>query len=240
MINVTVWNEFFHENEDEGVRALFPRGIHGCVADILAEEPENFNVTAVTLRDPDQGLPDKLLDNTDVLIWWGHLCHGEVDDALANRVRDRVYQKGMGFIALHSAHMSKPFTRIVGTDGSLQWGDNQLELVWNLLPAHPIAEGIPQFFKLNAEEMYGEPFGIPQPDELVFASWFEHGNIFRSGCCFYRGIGKVFYFQPGHETERSYYDPNVRRIIRNAARWAAPHKFLPGLPSSTDYIRPIV
>ena len=240
MINVTVWNEYLHENEDEGVRALFPRGIHGCVAEILAEEPETFRVTTATLRDPEQGLPDSILNGTDVLIWWGHLCHGEVDDALADRVRDRVNRKGMGFVALHSAHMSKPFTRIVGTDGSLQWGDNQLEIVWNLLPAHPIAEGVPQYFRLDSEEMYGEPFNIPQPDELVFASWFQHGNIFRSGCCFYRGVGKVFYFQPGHETERSYYNPNVRKIIRNAVRWAAPHSLLPGLPASTDYIRPIV
>ena len=112
--------------------------------------------------------------------------------------------------------------------------------MWNLLPAHPIAEGVPQYFRLDSEEMYGEPFNIPQPDELVFASWFQHGNIFRSGCCFYRGVGKVFYFQPGHETERSYYNPNVRKIIRNAVRWAAPHSLLPGLPASTDYIRPIV
>lgn len=240
MINVTVWNEYYHETHNEQVRALFPRGIHGCIAEILEEEPENFKVTTATLSDPEQGLPDDVLNNTDVLIWWGHLLHGHVSNEHANKIRDRVYRQGMGFVALHSAHMSKPFTRIVGTDGSLLWGDEQKEIVWNILPAHPIAEGIPQYFILESEEMYGEPFGIPQPDELVFASWFEHGNIFRSGCCFYRGVGKVFYFQPGHETRRSYYDPNVRRIIKNAVRWAAPQKLLPGLPANTNYIPPIV
>ncbi len=240
MINVTVWNEYYHETVNEEVQAIFPRGIHGCIAEILGEEPDTFNVTTVTLLNPSQGLPEDLLNNTDVLIWWGHLRHGEVDDRLVECIRRRVYRNGMGFIALHSSHKSKPFMQIVGSDGSLQWGDNQLEIMWNILPAHPIAEGIPQYFKLETEEMYGEPFNIPQPDELVFASWFQHGNIFRSGCCFYRGVGKVFYFQPGHETARSYYDPNVRRIIRNAARWAAPNKFLPGLPTKTDYISPIV
>lgn len=240
MINVTVWNEFYHENHDENIRALYPRGIHGCIAEMLAEEPGVFNVTIATLQDPDQGLPDSVLNNTDVLVWWGHLMHGHVSDELTAKIRNRVYRDGMGFVALHSSHLSKPFTSIVGTDGSLQWGDNQLEIVWNVLPAHPIAEGIPQYFILESEEMYGEPFNIPQPDELVFMSWYKHGNVFRSGCCFYRGVGKVFYFQPGHETERSYYNPHVRKIIRNAVRWAAPHKMMPGLPAPTEYIKPIV
>ena len=240
MINVTVWNENYHETHNEHVRSIFPRGIHGCIAEILAEEPDTFNVRTATLGDPDQGLSDEVLNNTDVLIWWGHLLHEHVSNEIVRKIRHRVYREGMGFVALHSAHMSKPFRSIVGTDGSLLWGDNQLEIVWNVLPAHPIAEGIPQYFMLESEEMYGEPFNIPQPDELVFISWFKHGNVFRSGCCYYRGVGKVFYFQPGHETERSYYDPNVRRIIRNAARWAAPHKLMPGLPAETDYVRPIV
>ena len=63
--------------------------------------------------------------------------------------------------------------------------------------------------------MYGEFFDIPKPDELVFIGGFSGGEVFRSGCVWNRGYGKVFYFQPGHETYRSYYDPDIRRIIQN-------------------------
>ena len=153
------------------------------------------------------------------------MAHEEVKDELVEKIVNRVYNEGMGFIALHSAHMSKPFRRIVGTSGQLSWGAAMKELIWNICPQHPIAEGIGEFFELESEEMYGEPFRIPQPDELVFSSWFESGNIFRSGVCYYRGIAKVFYFQPGHETCPNFYNENVIRIIRNAIIWAKPHKF---------------
>ena len=152
----------------------------------------------------------------------GHLYHGDVADAIVEKVRDRVYNHGMGFIALHSAHMSKPFRTIVGTSGNLLWGDEHKEILWTILPSHPIAEGLPEHFVLDVEEMYGEPFMIPQPDAVVFSSWFEHGNIFRSGCCFLRGLGKVFYFQPGHEVCPTYYNENIQKIIINAVKWAAP------------------
>lgn len=220
-IRVTIWNEFRHEKKKEAVRALYPDGLHAVIKEFL-DETGDMEVTLAALDDEYQGLPDEVLENTDVLIWWGHGAHKEVDDELVERIRNRVYLGRMGFIALHSAHKSKPFMRIVGTNGNLQWGRNQKEVVWNMMPSHPIAAGIPDHFLIPEEELYSEPFYIPQPDALVFGSWFEDGNIFRSGCCFIRGAGKVFYFQPGHETCKSFFNPYVRRIITNAVYWANP------------------
>ncbi|MBQ8208643.1 MAG: ThuA domain-containing protein [Clostridia bacterium] len=223
-IRVTFWHEFRHEKRNEYVSKLYPGGIHAVVCGFLNEESD-IEATFVSLDDPEQGLTDELLENTDVLLWWGHLAHGEVKDDLVEKIAYRVMAKGMGFIPLHSGHKSKPFQRIVGSTGNLSWGDNQREIIWNINPAHPIAAGIPDHFLIESEEMYGEPFYIPQPDELVFASCYENGNIFRSGLCYNRGAGKVFYFQPGHETCKSFYDPNVRKIIVNAVRWAKPADF---------------
>ncbi len=221
-IKVTIWNEFRHEKTEDEVKALYPEGIHAFIAKNFAVDAPEFEVTLACLDDYECGLTDEVLQNTDVLMWWGHMFHGDVPDHIVDKVVDRVFRFGMGFIALHSAHISKPFQRLVGTNGHLSWGENQQELMWNVMPSHPIASGIPEHFELECEEMYGEPFHIPQPDELVFISWYKHGNVFRGGCCFNRGLGKVFYFQPGHETCRSFYDPNVRKILVNAVRWAAP------------------
>lgn len=221
MINVVIWNEFFHERNKENVKEIYPEGIHGCIKKFL-ETDENLNIRLAALDDPDQGLPDEVLDQTDVLLWWGHVKHKEVDDALVEKIRQRVYLGKMGFIALHSAHHSKPFRAIVGTNGNLSWGRNQKEIVWTLMPSHEIAAGIPDHFLLESEELYSEPFFIPQPDALIFGSWYEDGNIMRSGACFHRGAGKVFYFQPGHESCRSFYNPYVQRVIHNAIYWAKP------------------
>ncbi len=218
MIRVTVWNEFRHEKTDEEVRALYPDGLHGAIGAILA--CDEVSVHPATLDEPEQGLPDAVLNETDVLVWWGHLAHKEVDDALVERIFRRV-QEGMGMIFLHSAHKSKPFSRIVGTTGFLTWGRNQRCIVWNLCPTHPITEGVPAHFELH-EELYSEPFFIPKPDDLLFASWYEDGNLFRGGFTYTRGLGKVFYFHPGHETCTSFADANVQRVLRNAVRWCAP------------------
>ncbi|MBO5220145.1 MAG: ThuA domain-containing protein [Clostridia bacterium] len=220
-IKVTIWNEGRHEKRNPKVQEIYPDGIHNCVKRFL-EVNDDMEVRAVTLDDPDNGLPDELLNDTDVLMWWGHMAHNDVPDALAAKVRDRVWNEGMGFIAMHSAHMSKPFRNIVGTSGQLSWGDDQRELMWNILPQHPIAAGIPEYFEIEQEEMYGEPFRVPQPDELIFVGWYEGGNIFRSGMTYYRGIGKLFYFQPGHELCRSFHNPYVQKVLTNAVRWAAP------------------
>ena len=228
-LNVVVWNEFRHEKQEEAVRAIYPDGIHGMIKKFLEADDAGLNVRLAALDDPDQGLPDEVLNETDVLIWWGHLYHQEVSDALVAKIRARVFRGQMGLIVLHSGHQSKVFCQVVGTDGNLSCGSDRNEIVWNLLPSHPIAAGIPDHFELF-EELYCEPFYIPQPDELVFGSWFQEGYMFRSGLCYYRGAGKVFYFQPGHEYCRSYENPFVQRIICNAVKWAAPNEMAYAVP----------
>ena len=219
-LNVTVWNEYHHEKVNPTVRELYPDGIHGAIASFLSSD--EVHVRCVTLDMPEQGLSDDVLNSTDVLIWWGHVKHGEVSDELVTKIRSRVYSGRMGFVALHSAHHSKPFKAILGTTGDLTWGRKQRAVVWNLCPTHEICRGIPSHFDLGTEEMYGEPFYIPKPDDLLFGTWFEDGNIFRGGATFTRGLGRIFYFHPGHETCRSFYNEYVQRIIRNAVKWCAP------------------
>ncbi len=220
MINVTIWNEGRHEKTSEKVKAVYPTGIHNCIADFLGVN-DDLNIKAVTLDDPDNGLPDDLLNNTDVLIWWGHMAHEDVPDELAEKVHNRV-MCGMGFIALHSAHFSKPFKRLMGTTCSLKWRDDDRERVWCIAPNHPIAKGLPESFNIPVEEMYGERFDIPNPDEIVFMGWFKGGEVFRSGCCWQRGLGRVFYFQPGHESNPTFHIPEVQKTITNAVYWANP------------------
>ena len=220
MIRVTVWSENFQERNDPVVLAQYPQGIYGAIAAALGTH-EELQVRTATQDQPECGLSDEVLDNTDVLIWWAHCLHNEVPDAIAQKVQEHVL-KGMGFIALHSAHYAKPFTRLMGTSCSLRWRDDEYERVWCVNPGHPIAEGIPPCFDLETEEMYGELFDIPQPESLVFLGWYRSGEVFRSGCCWTRGLGKVFYFQPGHEAYPIYHNPMIQKILYNAVRWAAP------------------
>ena len=220
MIKVTVWNEFRHEKELEHVKEIYPNGIHSCIAEFL-DQHEDIFVRTASLDEPEHGLTDDVLANTDVLIWWGHAHHDEVQDSVVEKVKTKVLQ-GMGFIGLHSAHHSKPMKALLGTTLNLRWRDGDRERVWCINPAHPIAEGLPPYFELEQEEMYGEFFDIPAPDELVFMGWFAGGELFRSGCTFTRGRGKIFYFQPGHEEFPIYYKPEVQKIITNAVRWARP------------------
>ncbi|MDR3121270.1 MAG: ThuA domain-containing protein [Clostridiales bacterium] len=229
-ISVTVWNEYLHEVKYPEIAAVYPKGIHGCIADFLAAA--GMDVRTATLREESHGLTDAVLEATDVLIWWGHMAHGEVSDAIVQKVFDRV-QDGMGLIVLHSGHASKIFQKLCGSNsGGLKWReDGEKEIVWIIDRSHPIAEGIDDKILIPHEEMYGEPFGIPAPDELVFASWFEGGEIFRSGCCFKRGKGRIFYFRPGHEAFPVYHMPEIQRVIINAVRWAkAPYvaRFIDG------------
>ncbi len=220
MIKVTVWNEFYHEKTEERVAAIYPNGIHGAIADFL--KCDDISVRTATLEDPECGLTEEVLKDTDVLIWWGHLRHGAVPDEIVERIKANVLM-GMGFIALHSAHHSKPFKALMGTSCNLTWReDGDLERVWTINPAHPIAQGVGRYFELEGVETYGEPFGIPNPDEVVFMGWYEGGEVFRSGVTFHRENGKIFYFQPGHETFPIFYNETVQTIIRNAVRWAAP------------------
>ena len=237
-IRVTVWNEYRHERNEPRIAEIYPKGIHGAIADILGE-CDDIIVRTATLDDPDNGIPDEVLDETDVLVWWGHMCHGEVRDDRVEYIRKRVYNGGMGFVACHSAHHSKPFRALVGATGNLSWGDNCHEIVWNLAPSHPIAAGIPDHFDLDLEEMYGEPFYIPKPDDLIFGAWYDSGYIFRAGCTFTRGAGKIFYFQPGHEECRSCSNPYVRRILQNGVHWVRPNDFGYEIPSDAPYVKPV-
>lgn len=220
-IRVTVWNEYRHEKESEEIAAVYPNGIHAAIAEGL-EQAGGFEVRTATLDEPEHGLTDEVLANTDVLTWWGHKAHGAVSDEIVTRVQKRVLD-GMGLVVLHSGHMSKIFMTLMGTTCDLKWREaDEKERLWVVAPGHPIVEGIGEYIEMEKEEMYGEHFDIPQPETLVFVSWFEGGEVFRSGCCYSRGAGKIFYFRPGHETYPTYFNPEIRRVIANAARWAAP------------------
>lgn len=220
-IRVTIWNEFVHEQTDESILAMYPGGIHAHLARELASEDLVIR-TAYLAQDEEHGLSQAVLDETDVLMWWGHVAHEKVSDTVAARVVRRV-QEGMGFIPMHSAHASKPFMWLMGTPCALQWREaNERAHVWTVAPYHPIAQGVPMQFTLDHEEMYGEVFQIPKPDELIFITWFQGGNVFRGGVTFTRGAGKIFYFHPGHETLPSFRNENVLKVLKNAVRWAAP------------------
>ena len=195
-IRVVVWGENVHEQRSEAIRKVYPEGIHQCIANGLSIDG-SLEVGTATLQDPEHGLPEYPSLETDVLLWWGHIAHAEVADEIVERVQKRVLE-GMGLLVLHSGHYSKVFKRLMGTTCSLIWREaGEKERLWVCNPGHPIAQGIKTYFEIPHEEMYGEPFGIPAPDETVFISWFEGGEVFRSGCCWKRGNGKIFYFRPG-------------------------------------------
>ncbi|GAB4580336.1 MAG: trehalose utilization protein ThuA [Anaerolineales bacterium] len=218
---VTVWNEFHHERHNPHISAIYPEGMHEAIAKPLRQQ--GFDVKTATLDQPEHGLTEEVLATTDVLIWWGHMAHGKVSDEIVNRVYKRIVEEGLGLVALHSAHFSKIFIKLMGTTCNLKWREiGEKERIWVVNPGHPIAQGLGDYIEITHEEMYGEHFDIPQPDELVLVSWFQGGEVFRSGCCFYRGRGKIFYFRPGHETYPTYYHPGVLHVIANGVRWAAP------------------
>ena len=220
MTQVTVWNEFRHERHNDTVAEVYPEGIHTVIADALSEA--GFETQTATLDEPDHGLTEAVLDDTDVLTWWGHAAHDAVGDEIVDRVCGRV-REGMGLIVLHSGHYSKPFTRLMGSSCSLKWREAaETERLWVIEPGHPIADGVDEYIELDDAEMYGERFDIPAPDTLVFTSWFEGGEVFRSGCCYRRGNGRIFYFRPGHETYPIYHDESIQQVLANAVAWAAP------------------
>jgi len=220
-LRVTVWGENVHEKKHPLVGKVYPKGMHEAIAEGL-RELGGVEIKIATLDQKEHGLTEQVLDETDVLTWWGHCAHGEVKDEIVDRVYARV-QQGMGLIVLHSGHYSKIFKKLLGTTCSLTWREaGEKERLWVCNPGHPIAQGIDRYFEIPHEEMYGEPFAIPTPDEMVFVSWFQGGEVFRSGCTWKRGNGKIFYFRPGHETYPTYFQKEVRRVIHNAVFWAKP------------------
>lgn len=220
MINVLIWNEYIHEKEQPEVAKIYPQGIHKAIGNYLAGD-ESISVKYATLDMPRNGITKEILEDTDVLIWWGHRAHDRISDETVKLVTERI-NGGMGFIPLHSSHHSRIFKALCGTSCNLKWRHGDRERIWCVSPSHPIAAGIPEHFELPREEMYGEPFDIPIPDEVVFMGWFAGGEVFRSGVTFKRGAGRIFYFQPGHEEYPVYHDENVLKIISNAVKWAAP------------------
>ncbi len=237
-LRVTVWGEYRHEKKNPRVAAHYPDGMHATIAAFLRRDAANVVRTA-TLDEPDHGLGGDVLDTTDVLVWWGHMAHGEVSDEIVARAQARVLE-GMGLIVLHSGHYSKLFKALLGTTCSLKWREStDKERLWNIAPAHPITQGIGEYFEIPAEEMYGEPFGIPEPDELLFISWFTGGEVFRSGATWRRGNGRIFYFRPGHETYPTYHHPEVQRVIQNAVAWARPTVRIPDACPNSPALEPL-
>jgi trehalose utilization protein len=222
-IRVTVWGENVHEQRDEHVREIYPDGMHATIAAAIDEHlGDRVETRTVTLQDPEHGLTADLLAETDVLVWWGHAAHADVSDDVVARVQRSVLG-GMGLLVLHSAHFSKIFARLMGTACTLDWrSEDDRELVWTVAPAHPVARGVPHPIVIDRQEMYGEPFDVPAPDELVFISSFSGGEVFRSGCAYQRGKGRVFYFSPGDQDYPVYHHPDIRRVLANAAAWCAP------------------
>lgn len=218
-IRALVWNENVHERTNPVVREIYPDGIHGAIASLLGADPDITAETA-TLQDAEHGLTDERLAKTDVLLWWGHAAHGEVADAVVERVAEAVW-RGLGLVVLHSGHFSKIFKRLMGTPCALRWREaGERERVWTVNPGHAIARGIPASFTIENAEMYGEPFTVPEPLETVFISWFQGGDVFRSGLTWRRGAGKIFYFRPGHETYPVYHNETVGQVLRNSVKWA--------------------
>jgi trehalose utilization protein len=232
-LRVTIWNEFIHERQNSEVARIYPRGIHQTLADAISRESGVCARTA-TLDQPEQGLPPAVLDDTDVLVWWGHAAHEAVEDKLVTRVQERVL-RGMGLIVLHSGHYSKIFKRLMGAGCGLCWREaGERERLWVVNPGHPIAAGLSDCIELDHSEMYGEPFAIPAPEDLVFISWFEGGEVFRSGCTWTRGSGRIFYFSPGHEAYPIYHHPDIQRVIVNGLHWAQPQGRPAEVPRHVD------
>jgi trehalose utilization protein len=215
---VTVWNEFVHEQKNPYVKKIYPTGMHGAIADFMKDQP-GFEVKTATLQEPEHGLTEAVLDQTDVLMWWGHVAHGEVADEIVDRVQQRVLN-GMGLVVMHSGHFSKIFRRLMGTGCGLRWREaGEKERLWVVNPNHPITAGFGPYIEIPNTEMYGEHFDVPDPDELLFVSWFEGGEVFRSGALWHRGRGRIFYFRPGHETYPIFHNKDVLQVLANAVRW---------------------
>ena len=102
-VHVVVWDEQQPEQ-----KAAYDHFLGNAIAESLTRQP-GLVVKSVRLDDPDQGLPPAVLDECDVLIWWGHLRHKDVSQETVTRVLDRIKAGKMDLIALHSAHWSRPF-----------------------------------------------------------------------------------------------------------------------------------
>src|SRR5580765_1232249 len=116
---VTVWHEFRHEKKNPTVAEIYPDGMHMAIANHLKKN-KSLDVRTATLDEKEHGLPQSVVDSTDVFVWWGHMAHNEVDDKIVDRVHERVL-KGAGIVVLHSGHFSKIFKTLMGTTCNLKW-----------------------------------------------------------------------------------------------------------------------
>lgn len=224
---VVVWSEG-SAAVDPKSSALYPHDINAAVADGLKPlAAAGWEIIIASLSEPDQGVSDERLKSTDVLIWWGHKKHKDVKDELVERIVRRVKEDGMGFIALHSSHFSKPFKALMDTPCSWREykADGTSARVIVKDPSHPIAKGVKDF-QLPLIERYGEPFAVPTPEAVPLDGLYTKPDGTtqpgRMGLCWTVGKGKVFYFTPGHETYNDFLRDEVRLILRNAVQWAAP------------------
>lgn len=216
-MRVVVWSEGeVHGHEATG----YPEGMPAAIADAVRGIPE-AQVEIASIDDADQGVPDERLRQADVLLWWSHMRHEDLLSATVDRVVSAV-EHGLGLVALHSAISSPVFRRLVGTTGGFGgWRHGDREVLWTVDPSHPICRGVEFPVVMPQQEMYSEPANLPTPDELVFISSFSGGEVFRSGITYRRGVGRIFYFSPGHEEYPVFLHPGVRGILANATSWAA-------------------
>ncbi|HEY3269531.1 MAG TPA: ThuA domain-containing protein [Armatimonadota bacterium] len=242
-IRVLVWDE----NPPHAPKEMYPENIRGAVAGGLRElGGDTLDVKTANLDDPEQGISEAALAEADVLLWWGHIRHGQVSDETVARVKKAVRERGMGFIALHSAHYSRTFGAVMDAPGHLKGGwrvtePPEVEEITVCAPKHPIADGV-RDFALDGEEMYGAPFIVPAPSVVVLQSYYPlSGDYFPSGICWTvgagidpdfasgpgegvgqgQGVGRVFYFRPGHESVPTFHNAAVKKILFNAVKWAA-------------------
>jgi trehalose utilization protein len=221
-LTVTIFNEYVTQKEQPDAMEVYPDGIHPVLVDVV--ERAGHDTRVALFSDSEHGLTKDVVAETDVLVYWSHARNEEFEDRVVDRVQDAVLD-GMGLVMLHSARRSKLFMRLMGTDCNVRgYRDaDETERVWVVDPAHPVVDGLEsEFIELPESQLVAEPFEIPTPIETPLISWIEGGEVFRSGCTFKRGRGKVFFFGPGHETQPVYHMNEVQTVLQNAVEWAKP------------------
>ncbi len=214
-IRVRVWCE------GTARKATYPDDVDGALGQYLGRM-EDLRIARARLDDPNAGLSDAELDATDVVVWWGHLRHDDLPADRSRAIVDRVKAAKIGFVALHASCGSRPFRGLMGTTCEPGgWRDDgRPERIEFKAPDHPIARGV-EPFTIPQSAMFAEPFEVPAPESVVFVSNWGPGETFRSGLTWTVGKGRVAYLRPGHDALPVFFHPSVRKVIANAARWAA-------------------
>jgi trehalose utilization protein len=107
-IRVVIWDE-----RQPAQKSVYPNFLGNHLAEYLRNSERGrgarLQVRSVGIDDPEQGLSSDVLDNCDVLVWWGHQRHGEISADTAKGIVRRITSGQLSLIALHSAHWSRPF-----------------------------------------------------------------------------------------------------------------------------------